>query len=478
MKNSTGKSLIMNKAFFILLGLMLMADKTDINAVESCPSITHNFCGNHANNSPAFKQLYDAAEAGLYTENCRTWLNCAGSPGLIETEPIHSKTDASQSRLMLELVRSVRSQYWEKIDCYKDNLHQFVQEKYLNKSRHENTEIVEAFGSKFPATSTFLFHYGKKWRENKGRTVILIHGASDNATRAWVAPEMMQGIPETPGLLSALESAGYRVFAITFPHKHGNLFYEAEHIASAVGLARNLTAAEKVTLISHSAGGLAARIYVSNYRLTPGYTLYRGDVEHIITLATPHRGQDFGFRHPEYNYFLMGDEMVANAPMSWDKTLYYGKWLNTFEFSIFSDNFPMQQQVLYDWTYKYPVNFMVSPDWYTTYHGGQGFVSHSMGIKDAVMRGGNFMHNFRNYPVHPDVAVTVIAGNNNRITGVDYTESDGPSDGLVFVESASHAEDLTSPDRREPVRKLIVNENHLTIIYSPAILRLIPSLIK
>jgi len=400
-------------------------------------------------------------------------------PALAPSFPAPALPTAEKGKTItgLTLVRSVSSKYWERIECYQDSARPFAIEGALNKSRHEYPEIVAAFGSNLPPASTFLLHYGPKWKTNKGKVVVLAHGASDNANRAWAAPASLLGDAATPGLLQALEAAGYRVFALTFPHKHGNLFYEAQYLADAVELAKQATGAAKVTLIGHSAGGLAARAYVSSYRLAGPWSSYRNDVERLITLATPHRGQDFAFRHPEFNYYFMKDELAANAPMSWDKILYYGQWKDTFEFSIYSDNFPMQQQVLYDWTGKYPVS-PSSPDSYTTIQGGQGFMSHSLGLNNAIMKGGNFMNTFRSYPVPADIPVTVIAGTNQTIENVPQTEKDGPSDGLVFVESASHTADLTHPARKVPIQKLLVNENHVTITYSPAMLKLITGLIK
>ena len=378
----------------------------------------------------------------------------------------------------LSLVRSIRSKYWEKIECWQDTARPFVSESALSKSRHETPEIISAFGSNLPPTSTFLLHYGPKWKVNKGKVVILLHGASDNANRAWATPAILLGDASKPGLLQALEAAGHRVFALTFPHKHGSLFYEAQYLADAIELIRQDTGAQKVTLVGHSAGGLVGRVYVSNFRLNgAGWTPYRGDVENLVTLATPHRGQDFAFRHPEFNYYFMKDELAANAPMSWDKVLAYGVWKDTFEFSIYSDNFPMQQQVLYNWSGKFPVS-PASPDSYTTLHGGQGFVSHSLGIDNAIARGGNFINAFKSYPVPADVAVAVVAGNKSDIENVPQTEKDGPSDGLAFVESAAHTADITHPARKEPIKKLIVNENHVTITFSPAMLKLVTDLVK
>lgn len=411
----------------------------------------------------------------------------AGQPGAFaqlssatETAPVAvpaPEPDKARPAAGLRLLRSIQSKYWERIEYYQDTARPFAVESVLNKSRHETPEIISAFGSNLPPASTFLLHYGPKWRSNTGKVVMLVHGASDNANRAWATPAILLGDANAPGLLQTLEGKGCRVFAVTFPHKHGNLFYEAQYLADAIELARQATGTGKVILIGHSAGGLAARAYVSSFRVNAAWTAYRGDVEQLITLAAPHRGQDFAFRHPEFNYYFMKDELAANAPMSWDKILVYGQWKDTLDFSIYSDNFPMQQQVLYDWTGKYPVS-VASPDSYTTLHGGQGLMSHSLGINAAIMKGGNFLNAFRAYPVPADIAVTVIAGTNSKIENVPQTEKDGPSDGLVFVESASHTADLTHPARKEPIQKLLVNENHVTITFSPAMLKLVTGLIK
>ncbi len=411
----------------------------------------------------------EAGQPGAFAQ-----LSSAAPAAVSAPEPVPEK---SRMPAGLALVRSIGSSNWDRIECWRDTARPFVVESVLKKSRHETPEIISAFGSNLPETSNFLLHYGPKWNSNKGKVVLLVHGASDNASRAWATPAILLGDASAPGLLKALEDKGFRVFAITFPHKHGNIFYEAQYLADAIELARRATGVSGVTLIGHSAGGLVARAYVSSFHPAGSWTSYRGDVEQLITLAAPHRGLDFAFRHPEFNYYFMQDELAANAPMSWDKILVYGVWKDTFDFSIYSDNFPMQQQVLYDWSGKYPVS-LTSPDYYTTMHGGLGYVSHSQGINSAIMLGGNFISSLRRYPVPADIAVTVIAGNNNKIQNVPQTETDGPSDGLVFVESASNTSDMTAPGRKEPIQKLIVHENHVTIAFSPAMLKLVPSLIK
>ncbi len=377
----------------------------------------------------------------------------------------------------MTLVRSIASRYWERIECWRDTARPFARESMLSKSRHDTQEIISAFGTAMPETSNFLLHYGPKWNSNTGKVVVLVHGASDNANRAWATPAILLGDASKPGLLQKLEAAGDRVFAVTFPHKHGNLFYEAQYLADAIEIIRRETGVEKVTLVGHSAGGLVARVYVSDFHPAGSWTGYRGDVENLVTLAAPHRGLDFAFRHPEFNYYFMKDELAANAPMSWDKILVYGQWKDTFEFSVYSDNFPMQQQVLADWSGRYPVS-LTSPDYYTTVHGGQGYVSHSQGIDNAILRGGNFMNALKGFPVPAGIKVSVIAGNNDKIQNVPQTETDGPSDGLVFLESASNTSDMTAAGRTDPIRQYIVRENHVTITFSPSVMDLVAGLVN
>ena len=411
----------------------------------------------------------EAAETGAFTQ-----LSASSSAAVPAPEPVLEKGRVPAG---LRLVRSIQSKYWERIECWQDTARPFALEPMLEKSRHETPEIISAFGTNKPATSNFLLHYGPKWKTNTGKIVMLVHGASDNANRAWATPAILLGDASKPGLLKAFEDKGFRVFAVTFPHKHGNLFYEAQYLADALEIVASQARGSKATLVGHSAGGLVARMYVSNFHPNGAWTGYRGDVERLITIAAPHRGQDFAFRHPEFNYYFMKDELAANAPMSWDKVLAYGVWKDTFEFSIYSDNFPMQQQVLYNWTGRFPMK-VTAPDAYTTLHGGQGMFSHALGIDNAIARGGNFMSAFRGFPVPADIAVTVIAGTKQDIENVPQTEKDGPSDGLVFVESASHTADLTHPARKEPIQKLLVNENHVTITFSPDMLKLVTGLVK
>lgn len=63
--------------------------------------------------------------------------------------------------------------------------------------------------------------------------------------------------------------------------------YKALELAESIKEVCRLTGAKKVRLVAHSAGGLVARAYLQN--ALPGVR-YSGDVERLVTIATPHLG--------------------------------------------------------------------------------------------------------------------------------------------------------------------------------------------
>src|SRR5262245_16738551 len=56
-----------------------------------------------------------------------------------------------------------------------------------------------------------------------------------------------------------------------------------DYLIPWIDRARKQSGSEKVVLVGHSMGGLVARSYIQS-------NAYRGDVERLITLGTPHRG--------------------------------------------------------------------------------------------------------------------------------------------------------------------------------------------
>jgi pimeloyl-ACP methyl ester carboxylesterase len=65
------------------------------------------------------------------------------------------------------------------------------------------------------------------------------------------------------------------------------LAYKTLELAEAIRLVCQMTGAPKVRIVAHSAGGLVARAYLQN--ALPGVS-YRGDVDRLITIGTPHLG--------------------------------------------------------------------------------------------------------------------------------------------------------------------------------------------
>jgi pimeloyl-ACP methyl ester carboxylesterase len=80
-----------------------------------------------------------------------------------------------------------------------------------------------------------------------------------------------------------------RLFVLKFS-KYANtdgVGYKAAELAAAIREVCRYTGAEKVRIVAHSAGGLVARVYLQN--ALPGVP-YRGDVDRLITIGTPHLG--------------------------------------------------------------------------------------------------------------------------------------------------------------------------------------------
>jgi len=80
-----------------------------------------------------------------------------------------------------------------------------------------------------------------------------------------------------------------RLFVLKFSQAANTdgLGYKALELAESIRQVRALTGAEKVRIVAHSAGGLIARAYLQG--ALPGVP-YRGDVDRLVTIATPHLG--------------------------------------------------------------------------------------------------------------------------------------------------------------------------------------------
>jgi len=347
------------------------------------------------------------------------------------------------------------SRYWDRtLLCQADSL-QNLEQKFCSANRQLDQDIITSFGTDEPAADQYLLHFAPGWSKNvRKQPVILLPGAGLDANSFTNLYGMGM-----EGLQQQLVSLGYRVFALTFSHSHGDNFYQAEQLADAIARVKVLCSVEQVDVLAHSKGGLAARIYLSDLSTSH----YRGDVRRFAMLGTPNLGLDFAFRNPSLSLplYLSG----SNGVIAWDRINYMGTYLDTSENSIYLDGcFPGQSQMLFRWADQYPID-MTQTDWWTTYHGGTGFMSHSRGIDIAMQDGGNLINRLEKAGIAPEVELAVLAGN-NQMFGLVPGEGSGQGDGLVFLESVFHTDGMTSRGARI-IAKTQLYVNHLEMLFHP-----------
>jgi pimeloyl-ACP methyl ester carboxylesterase len=316
---------------------------------------------------------------------------------------------------------------WARLEHFHVDNDGLTTDKFLEKIQTKDPEIFAAFGSVTPGPGEFLLHSAAGWDQAGRPVVVLVHGAGTDANQSFVSPDS----GSDRSLVKAL-SKDFRVFAITFPHPFGDTLNQAIELAGALSVVRHRTGADRVSIVAHSKGGISALAYLCGLGTKWGVP-YAGDVDRIVMLGVPLGGMDFSFRHPSLNY--SADLLNLMMPSSWDKEYVNFQWKDTLDISIYGGAFQGLLQVLAPWVDTYALNPM-EQDWYTTYYGGDGFVSHSKGIFAAIELGGSFLDKLKAAEFPKDVEVAIGAGGSNLIEGVPW-EATGPSDGMIFVKSAT-----------------------------------------
>jgi len=343
--------------------------------------------------------------------------------------------------------------YWEKIEVCRVEKLQGIKEKFCEVNTQVDPDFINLFGTDTPPSDTYLLHYAPGWDKNPYSTpVLLIHGAGLDASSFTNIYHLGY-----KGLQQRLVERGHRVFAITFPHSHGDNFIQAEIIADAIQRIKEISNASQIDLIAHSKGGIAARIYLSQLAAAP----YQGEVRRFIMLGVPNLGTDYAFRNPTISYliFMAG----GNGVIAWDKIIYLGNMIDITPRSIYHDGcFPGQSQILYPWDDIYPLD-ATQQDWWTTYYGGTGFISHSRGIKAAMQDGGFLIDKLENKGLSPDIEISVLAGSSNFM-GIIPIQTAAMSDGIVFVDSALNTEGMTK-NGAKILEKTIMPVNHIELLY-------------
>lgn len=325
-------------------------------------------------------------------------------------------------------------------------------ELFCSLNHHYDPELVSVFGPT-PDSSTCILHTAPWESDGHPVPVLLVHGAALNGN-SWVVDFEEDG----EGLARYLSKQGFRVFAVTFSHTHGDNLIQAAQIAQVIELICERTACDQIDLVCHSKGGIVCRTWLQGMI---GET-YPGNVRRLVFTGTPNLGTDQVFRHPLLS--VMGYTAGVSSVVAYDRMWIMGMLKNTTLESIYGEgSFRGQTQLLHEWAPSIPLD-LLEPEVETTYYGGFGMFGHSRGIKQAIADGGHFLEKLNSLPFPSQVEVSILAGSSNSI-GQMRGESCAPSDGMVFVQSASYIEPFVrSGCHLRAVDTIAVN--HLEMIYN------------
>lgn len=366
---------------------------------------------------------------------------------LVLVSPAAQETAEATPSLTLEATYPTVQNGWDEVERWRDNGSGFLAEDYPPDGRgnQEGQRLTFFGGVEQPSSSRFLLYHAPGWDTNPVETpVLLVHGANDNADRAWANPNELGSFgcgeffcPST-GMMQYLSERGHKVFAINFPHKQGDNYYWSEQIGDAIKIIQQKTGAPQVDVVGWSKGAFAARMYASSVRESWG-TPYAGDIRKLVLLGNPNRGFDYIFRHGWSHDFQIFPECggAINAPAPHTEMTCYGLPRYHPELSIYQtasgDFYPGQRQMVARWDGIYPLP-TYEQDWYTTYYGGQGYYTYGYGIDRAIAEG-SLVEPILAAGIPATVPTYLLSGNLNNIPSI-HNEHTGPSDGVVFIASS------------------------------------------
>lgn len=361
---------------------------------------------------------------------------------------------------------------WVQVERYLDTNPGFPAEQYPADGRgdQDGQRLTFFNNDPEPFSGRFLLYYAPGWNTN-ARTVpvLLVHGANDNADRAWANPNDLGsggcGATNCPtiGLMQKLANDGFRVFAINFAHKQGDNELQAQVLADAIQVIRTRLGVGQVDVIAHSKGVMAARLYAASVKPSWGQA-YQNDIRRLILIGGPNKGIDYTFAHGWTADAAIWPECGgnANAPSPHIEFTCYGFIYDHPELSIYTTSacncFPGQKQMLYRWDGTYGID-ETQGDWYTTYYGGQGYYSYGYGIQEAINEG-SLIAKMRSAGVPSAIHTYLLAGGTADIPNF-LNENRGPSDGIVFVASARDTGGIHSVSANVEV----AGDNHLKLIW-------------
>lgn len=382
---------------------------------------------------------------------------------------------------------------WARIELLEDSNKNFGKQIFHLESRRKHSLTKKAFNTETPSANLALLHYAPNWNKAKFKTpIILVHGAGDNASRGFCHPWSFDipesGIIDQPGIMQYLAEKGHAVFAITFSHPHGDNFYQAQQLANAITRVKQVTKQPKVDLLCHSKGAMPTRIYTSSLgKEYPQYswiTPFRKDVRKIVFVASPLKGLDTAFRYYAYNFTVKQQHMAA--PMGARRMMWYGIYTDE---GMHNLAFPGQFQMLHNWVKDgIPLGMQsYTPDMNVSmralYNGGVTGLLVSDGIDQVAKENGNVIDKLNQKGVDPSITCYILAGTKQTIQTnkigwleIPIGEFAAPSDGVLFLKSATYKKGLTA--RGAKVKKVkVLNTHHVGVTVLPEALQYINEVI-
>lgn len=325
--------------------------------------------------------------------------------------------------------------HWQSVEKLRVDNPNLGQRPFHPRALQRDPTLIAAFGRPNPGSDSVLLHTYAPPERVRGAAVILVHGA--NRSAQYFLDPHEDGSFRDP-LPEALRQAGHPVFAVTFAHNQDDNWWQCEALNEAI-LAVSQRCGGQVCLVAHSKGGCAARLAVTDWRPDPGCRRYLAElVERVILVGCANGGVDFFFRYPSVNLAFSGpgEDPILNWPTPWHQRKVDGAWqeLPT-AYTARPCLYPGQAQLLARWRERYPLPGL-NPDEEMTYEGGEGECGRCHGIERAIAASGDLLGHLR--PLVPGVPIGLLAGASPTIPGV-LNESSGPSDGIIFVDSALEA---------------------------------------
>ncbi len=392
--------------------------------------------------------------------------------------------------------------------------------------------LLDAFGGARPGSWVALLHMGPAEEVSEGTPILFVPGAGDNASRSFVTMATKMDREWRPvyaltfahphgdvflhaemiadAIARIKERTGAAQVDIVSHSKGG--IATAVYLSSEAGVDWGNDAYESVGTTYR--GDVRRAVFIAT-PLDGIDTAWRWPSSNYASLET-----DMAIAPTSWNTYYP----YTTASLLFTNDLTSQDFLAEGD----ADLFPGHRQILRRQVQPLPGStswaeaYLMQQDWYTTYEGGLGFYSHSDGIDAAIEDGGFLMNKLQAQGVHPDIELFVLAGENPLMpsaagdfmanyfdeafadmahesaatwgdflsglvgdglldVGVSEEEIDGmasgklilgeisgPSDGVVFMTSATHTETLTARGA-EVVEVKTVNLSHMDLLYASPI---------